>query len=95
MDFATLLETLMDFIYSNLVVPINNMLNSYGSVTTDLQSVDIKIGFGEITWFSVSLNELFVIIIGLMVSITALVLTWKFLKMLSNFVRRMFGGIRK
>lgn len=95
MTFANLLQQLMEFLHNNLIEPIHNFLVVNGTGITNLDDININFGFGQITWFSLNLYDLLLIVIGLMVSITALVLTWKFVKMLSNFVRRLFGGVRK
>lgn len=95
MDFRQLLTAIMEFLYINLVLPINDLLFMHGYEVTGLDMQSISLGFGDVTWFTINLVNLSLLIIGFAVSITALVLTWKFVKMLSNFVRRLFGGVRK
>lgn len=95
MSFADLLSKLMEFLHTNLILPINVLLYNHGYDIATLEMVEINFGLGQITWFSATLYDILLIVIGLMVSITALVLTWKFVKMLSNIIRRLFGGVRK
>lgn len=95
MNFADILYNLMVFIYENLVNPFVSFFVYY-SDDLDLFNPITFTNFGsDTTMFVASFNDILVIAIGLMVSITALVLSWKFVKMLSNFVRRLFGGVRK
>lgn len=94
MDFAHILQTLMQFLSDNLVLPIQGFLVNNGCDVYDLNALQLKFGFGEITWFSVTALDLLLIVIGLMVSITALVLTWRFLKFLTRFIFSLFKGVK-
>ena len=95
MNFAQLLTTLMDFLVVNLVNPIQQFLCNHGYDITNLSDVPLNFGFGEITWLSITALDLLLIVIGFMVSITALVLTWKFFKFLTGLLKGLFTGIRK
>lgn len=95
MDFAQILQRLMEFLTGNLIDPINAFLDGQAHQILSLTEFQITFGLGEITWFSLTLYDLLLIVIGLMVSITALILTWRFLKFLNGFVKGLFTGIKK
>lgn len=95
MNFAQLLTALMEFISMNLVNPIQMFLDNSGFDITNLADLPLTFGFGEITWFSINALDLLLIVIGLLVSITALVLTWKFIKFLNGFLKGLFTGIKR
>lgn len=95
MNFGDILYNLMSFLYENLILPIQTLLMDYTD-GFEFSSPITFTNFGsDTTMFVLTLNEISVLIIGFLVSITALVFTWKFLKMLTRFVYRLFGGIRK
>lgn len=95
MNFAQLLTTLMEFLSSNLVNPIQGFISDSGSDITNLADLPLNLGFGQVTWLSINALDLLLIVIGFMVSITALVLTWKFFKFLSGLLKGLFTGIKK
>ena len=95
MDFAQLLTELMTFLLANLISPIEMFLEYFGYDLGSLKDLILNFGFGGITWFSINAHDLLLIVIGLMVSITALVLTWKFLKFLNNLLKGLFTGIKR
>lgn len=95
MNFVELLRQLMEFLSINLVNPIQMFLDASGSDITNLADLPLNFGFGEITWLSINALDLLLIVIGFMVSITALVLTWKFFKFLTGLLKGLFTGIKK
>lgn len=95
MDFAQLLTQLMLFLYNNLILPIDNVLNEIGFDIVALHDINFNIGFGQVTWFSLNLRDIIIVVIGFVVSITALVLTWRFIRFLNGFLKSLFTGIKR
>ena len=95
MNFAQILTELMILLLSNLISPIEVFLECYSYDLGSLTDLILNFGFGETIWFSINAHDLLLIVIGLMVSIMALVLTWKFIKFLNGFLKGLFTGIKR
>lgn len=94
MDFTQLLQNLMQFIWDNLYTPIYNFVTDTAISSSEFFLKNISFGFGNVTWFTCTVADLLSFALALFVSITALVLTIRFLKFLSKLVGRLFGGVK-
>lgn len=94
MDFPQLLQNLMQFIYDNLFNPIFNFMGDNALSAQGFLTMPFQIGFGDIIWFTTTPQDLICFAIAIGISITALVLTIKFIKTITNFVKGLFGGVK-
>lgn len=81
-----------------LLVPffesLNKMLMDNGSATT-LSGFNINIGFGEIVWFTSSLEDLIIIVFGITMTIITLIVIFKLFKWFTSLFGNLFRGYRK
>lgn len=81
--------TILEILYNAFVAPISHALIEFGSGAS-LDLINIKVGFGSIEWFNISLDDLLIIVLGIAVSTIILVFIFKLLKWLTKL-----GGRKK
>ena len=79
--YANLSDVLEDVVLF-ILQPLLNVLTSLG---LDLTTISIKIGFGSVTWFDLTLDKLLKIFVSIMVWFVTYKMLWKVLKWLWPF----------
>lgn len=85
------LEDLYEFIYEVIITFLEN-ISATNHTNTKWTEIMISPGIGQVTWFSISLNDLIGIVLYFIIIITLMRYTIKFVKWIWSFARRLFGG---
>lgn len=80
-----LYETLIDMV----VVPVDFVLETYTGKT--LGDYNLSIGFGSIEWFCIPIDEVIVIVLGLVFGFIFLRLIYRFIKWLFRLGKGLVG----
>ncbi len=81
-----LLETLSSFI----ITPINSVLSVMG-YDDNLCNYLITVGFGSVQWFDITINDLIIIVLGLILGFILLRLIYRFIKWLFRLGKGIVG----
>lgn len=81
-DFINALKSLVDYIYNPFIAVINQAF--------DTSLISISPGFGEITWFTINLDDLIYFVIAFIVYYIIIRLVYRFIKMPFNLFRSLF-----
>lgn len=89
MDIIELLRELYETLIDMVVVPIDLVLESYSGKNTS--DYNLSIGFGSVEWFNIPIDELIVIVLGLIFGFIILRLVYRFIKWLFRLGKGLVG----
>lgn len=81
-DFINALKALIDYIYTPFIEVVNEVF--------DTSLISITPGFGEITWFTLALDDLIYFIISFLVYYIIIKLFYKFILIPFQLLRSLF-----
>jgi hypothetical protein len=90
MTIIDIITQILETLYRMVAEPINTVLMDYGSGYS-LWTYQLKVGFGNVEWFAICLDDLLIIVLGLILGFILLRLIYRFIKWLFRLGRGLVG----
>lgn len=90
MTIIEVITEILETLYLIIVEPINNVMFDYGSGYY-MGNYELKIGFGNVEWLSIHLEDLVIMVLGLILGFIILRLIYRFIKWLFRLGKGLIG----
>lgn len=85
-----IITQILETLYQMIFEPINNVMMDMGTGNT-MATYQLKLGFGSVEWFSIYLDDLLIMVLGLALGFILLRLIYRFIKWLFRLGKGLVG----
>lgn len=89
MTIYDILTDILEVLYDLIVMPIDEVLRRNWNIT--LNDFSLRLGFGSVEWFDIPLDNLLLIVLGLVLGFILLRLIYRFIKWLFRLGKGLVG----
>lgn len=89
MTICDILTDILETLYDLIITPIDEVLGRNWNI--NLNDFNLRLGFGSVEWFDIPLDNLLLIVLGLILGFIILRLIYRFIKWLFRLGKGLVG----